>query len=80
MFCAPFFFGVILLFDSIIADLCILCKKLLPPRLHHRAADLPQAHLGNIAGGNAQGIDGAGGIKGINTLKILRQQVGHGGQ
>jgi len=73
MFCAPFFLGVILLFDSIIADLCILCKILLPPRLHHRAADLPQTHLGNIAGGDTQCVDGAGGIKGIDTLKILRQ-------
>ena len=80
MFRAPFFLGVILLFDSIIADLCILCKKLLPPRLHHRAADLPKTHLRNIAGGNAQGVDGAGGIKGINTLKILRQYVGCGRQ
>ena len=76
MFCAPFFLGVILLFDSIIADLCILCKKLLSPRLHHRAANLPKAHLRNIAGGDAQCIDRCGGIKGINTLKILRQYVG----
>ena len=80
MFRAPFFFGVVLLFDSIIADLCILCKKLFPPCLHHRAADFPQAHLGNIAGGDAQCVDGAGGIKGVDALKILRQQVDHGRQ
>jgi len=69
----PFRFAAILSFAHIIADLCILCKKLLPPRLHHRAADLPQTHLGNIAGGDTQCVDGAGGIKGIDTLKILRQ-------
>ena len=80
MFLAPFFFGVVLLFDSIIADLCILCKKLLPPRLHHRAADLPQAHLGNITGSDAQCVDGTGCIKGVDALKVLRQQVGHGWQ
>ena len=69
-----------MLFDSIIADLCILCKKLLSPRLHHRPADLPQTHLRNIAGGDTQCIDRCGGIKGINTLKILRQYVGCGRQ
>ena len=69
-----------MLFACIIADLCILCKKLFPLRLHHRPADLPQAHLCNIAGGDTQGVDGAGRIKGIDTLKILRQQVGHGRQ
>ena len=60
--------------------MCILCKKLLPPCLHHRAADLPQAHLRNIAGGDTQCIDRCGGIKGIDTLKILRQYVGCGRQ
>ena len=80
MFCAPFFFSVILLFACIIADLDILCKKLFPLCLHHRAADLPQAHLGNIAGGNTQCVNGAGRVKGIDALKILRQQVGHGRQ
>ena len=69
-----------MLFDSIIAGLCILCKKLFPLCLHHCPADLPQAHLGNIAGSDAQCVDGAGRIKEINTLKILRQYVGHGRQ
>ena len=76
----PFRFAAILSFAHIIVDLCILCKKLLPPRLHHRAADLPQTHLRNIAGGNAQGVDGAGRVKGVNALKILRQYIGNGRQ
>ena len=50
MFCAPFFLGVILLFDSIIADLCILCKKLLPPRLPNLLLPQePETHLGKYA-------------------------------
>ena len=76
----PFRFAAILSFAHIIVDLCILCKKLLPPRLHHRAADLPQTHLRNIAGGDTQCIDRRGSVEGINVLKILRQYVGCGRQ
>lgn len=67
-------------FAHIIVDLCILCKKLLSPRLHHRPADLPQTHLRNIAGGDTQCVDGAGRVKGVNALKILRQYIGNGRQ
>lgn len=66
---------MVLLFDSIIADLCILCKKLPPLGLHHRAADFPQPHLRNIAGGNTQRIDGGWRVKGIDVREVLRQNV-----
>ena len=76
----PFRFAAILFFAHIITDLCILCKKLLPPRLHHRPADLPQTHLRNIAGGDTQCIDRRGCVKGINVLKVLRQYIDCGRQ
>ncbi|MDD5907501.1 MAG: hypothetical protein PUD76_04000 [Clostridia bacterium] len=59
----------------IIAVLAVLCKKLLPLRLHDRAADLPQAHLRNIAGGNAQGIDGGRRIEIIHMGKFVRGKI-----
>ena len=72
---APFRFAAILSFAHIIVDLCILCKKLLSPRLHHRPADLPQTHLRNIAGGNAQGIDGGRRIEIIHMGKFVRVKI-----
>ena len=74
MILAPF--GVNLSFCiCIIAVLAVLCKKLLPLCLYNRAADLTQPHLCNIAGGNAQGIDGGRRIEIIHMGKFGRVKI-----
>ncbi|MDD6408932.1 MAG: hypothetical protein PUF98_04105 [Oscillibacter sp.] len=74
MILAPF--GVNLSFCiCIIAVLAVLCKKLFPLCLHDCAADLPQTHLCNIAGGNAQGIDGGQRIEIVNMGKFVRLEI-----
>ena len=55
--------------------MAVLCKKLLPLCLHDRAADLTQAHFRNIAGGNAQGIDGGRRIEIIHMGKFIRVEI-----
>ena len=55
--------------------MAVLCKKLLFLRLHDRAADLTQTHLRNIAGGNAQGIDGGRRIEIIHMGKFIRVKI-----
>ena len=55
--------------------MAVLCKKLLPLCLHDRAADLTQTHLRNIAGGNAQGIDGGRRIEIIHMGKFVRVKI-----
>ena len=41
----------------IISAFFTVCKKLIPLGLHDCAADLPQAHLRDVAGGDAKGVD-----------------------
>ena len=55
--------------------MAVLCKKLLFLCLHDRAADLAQTHLCNIAGGNAQGIDGGRRIEIIHMGKFVRVEM-----
>ena len=74
MILAPFSIKLFLCI-CIIAVLAVLCKKLLFLRLHDRAADLAQTHLCNIAGGNAQGIDGGRRIKIIHMGKFVRVKI-----
>ena len=53
--------GCFVLFCAvIITDSRAVCKKLIPLCLHDCAADLPQPHLRDVAGGDAQGVDGGG--------------------
>ena len=55
--------------------MAVLCKKLLFLRLHDCAADLTQTHLRNIAGGDAQGIDGGRRIEIIHMGKFVRIKI-----
>ncbi|WP_207743506.1 hypothetical protein [Intestinimonas butyriciproducens] len=71
----PFLISIFCFLVCIILDLTLICKKLLPLRLHHRAADLPQAHLRNIAGGDAQCVDGGRGVEIIDSAEIFREKI-----
>ena len=64
-----------LLCAVIITAFFALCKKLLPLGLPDCAADLPQAHLRNVAGGNAEGVDRAGRVKFIDMGKLVGGRI-----
>ena len=59
----------------IITDSRAVCKKLIPLRLHDRSADLPQAHLRDVAGGDAQGVDGGRCVEFINVGKLIGRKI-----
>ena len=59
----------------IITDFSAICKKLIPLRLHDRSADLPQAHLCNVAGGDTKSIDRAGRVKFVDMGKLVRCEI-----
>ena len=59
----------------IITDSHAVCKKLIPLCLHDRSADLPQSHLRDVAGGDAQGIDGGGRVEFINVGKLIGRKI-----
>ena len=59
----------------IISAFFTVCKKLIPLGLYDRSADLPQAHLRDVAGGDAQGIDGGGRVKFINMGKLVSDEI-----
>ena len=56
---------------AIITVFFAVCKKLIPLRLHDRSADLPQAHLRDVAGCDAQGIDGGRCVEFVNMGKFV---------
>ena len=60
---------------AIITDSRAVCKKLIPLRLHDRSADLPQSHLCDVAGGDAQGIDGGRRVEFINVGKLIGRKI-----
>ncbi len=60
---------------AIITAFFTVCKKLIFLRLYDCSADLPQAHLRNVAGGNAEGVDGAGRVKFINMGKLVGGEI-----
>ena len=60
---------------AIITDSRAVCKKLIPLRLHDRSADLPQPHLRDVAGGDAQGVDGGGRVEFINVGKLIGRKI-----
>ena len=68
--------GCFVLFCAvIITDSRAVCKKLIPLGLHDRAADLPQSHLCDVAGGDAQGIDGGRRVEFVNMGKFVSGEI-----
>ena len=59
----------------IISAFFTVCKKLIPLSLHDRSADLPQAHLRDVAGGDAQGVDGGRRVEFINVGKLIGRKI-----
>ena len=55
----------------IITDSRAVCKKLIPLGLHDCAADLPQPHLRDVAGGDAQGVDGGRRVEFVDMGKFV---------
>lgn len=60
---------------AIITVFFAVCKKLIPLCLHDCAADLPQPHLRDVAGGDAQGVDGGGRVEFINVGKLIGRKI-----
>ena len=44
-------------------------------RLHDRAADLPQAHLRDVAGGDAQGVDGGRCVEFVDMGELIGRKI-----
>ena len=59
----------------IITDFSAICKKLISLGLHDRSADLPQAHLRDVAGGDAQGVDGGRRVELKYMGKLIRRKI-----
>ena len=73
---APFVSCCFVLFCAvIITAFFTICKKLIPLCLHDRSADLPQPHLRDVAGGDAQGVDGGGRVEFINVGKLIGRKI-----
>ena len=60
---------------AIITVFFAVCKKLIPLRLHDRSADLPQAHLRDVAGGDAQGVDGGGRVEFVHMGELIGRKI-----
>ena len=68
--------GCFVLFCAvIITAFFTVCKKLIPLGLHDCAANLPQAHLRNVAGSDAQGVDGGRRVEFINVGKLIGRKI-----
>ena len=59
----------------IISAFFTVCKKLIPLGLHDCAADLPQAHLRDVAGGDAKGVDGGRRVEFVNMGKFVSDEI-----
>ena len=75
MLFAPFMGCFVLFCAAIITDSRAVCKKLIPLGLYDRSADLPQSHLRDVAGGDAQGIDGGRRVEFINVGKLIGRKI-----
>ena len=75
MLFAPFMGCFVLFCVVIISAFFTVCKKLIPLRLHDRSADLPQSHLRDVAGGDAQGIDCGWRVEFINVGKLIGRKI-----
>ena len=60
---------------AIITDSRAVCKKLIPLRLHDRSADLPQSHLRDVAGGDAQGVDRRRCVEFVNMGELIGRKI-----
>ena len=68
--------GCFVLFCAvIISAFFTVCKKLIPLGLHDRSADLPQAHLCDVAGGDAQGVDGGRCVEFVDMGKFVSGEI-----
>lgn len=72
---APFVFCCFVFCAVIISALFGICKKLIPLSLHDRSADLPQAHLRDVAGGDAQGVDGGRRVEFVDMGKFVSGEI-----
>ena len=59
----------------IITDSRAVCKKLIPLCLHDCAADLPQPHLCDVAGSDAQGVDGGRCVEFVDMGKLIGRKI-----
>ena len=59
----------------IISAFFTVCKKLIPLSLHDCAADLPQAHLRDVAGGDAKGVDGGRRVEFVNMGELIGRKI-----
>ena len=59
----------------IISAFFTVCKKLIPLGLHDCAADLPQPHLRDVAGGDAQGVDGGGRVEFVHMGELIGRKI-----
>ena len=60
---------------AIITVFFAVCKKLIPLRLHDRSAALPQPHLRDVAGGDAQGVDGGRCVEFVNMGEFVSGEI-----
>ena len=72
---APFVSCCFVFCAVIISAFFTVCKKLIPLGLHDRSADLPQAHLRDVAGGDAQGVDGGRRVEFVNMGKFVGRKI-----
>ena len=68
--------GCFVLFCAVIITVFFtICKKLIPLGLHDRSADRPQSHLRDVAGGDAQGVDGGRRVEFVNMGKFVSGEI-----
>ena len=68
--------GCFVLFCAVIISAFLtVCKKLFPLGPHDRAADLPQAHFRNVAGGDTKGVDGGRRVELIDVVKFIGRKI-----
>ena len=60
---------------AIITDSRAVCKKLIPLGLHDCAADLPQPHLRDVAGSDAQGVDGGWCVEFVDMGELIGRKI-----
>ena len=72
---APFSACFVLFCVVIISAFFTVCKKLIPLSLHDCAADLPQAHLRDVAGGDAKGVDGGRRVEFVNMGELIGRKI-----
>ena len=60
---------------AIITDSFAVCKKLIPLGLYDRSADLPQPHLRDVAGGDAQGVDCGRCVEFVNMGEFVSGEI-----